>query len=59
MKITVIEKNVYGNILVYPFDEKAKQFADLLNVKSFSHRHLCKIEAMGYVIDNVTPRIPA
>jgi hypothetical protein len=60
MKIQIIEKNVYGKILLYPFDETAEMFAKLLNVKTFSHATLCGIEALGYEIINVTPKqIPA
>lgn len=55
MKIQIVEKCVYGRILLYPFDEKATQFAKLIGVKTFSHANLCDIEAIGIEIVNVTP----
>jgi hypothetical protein len=58
-QIKIIEKNVYGKTLVYPACETSKKLADLLNVKSFNHSQLCKIEALGFVMTNITPRIPA
>lgn len=55
-ELKVIEKNNYGKILVYPFDETADKFAQLLNVKTFNHSQLCRIESLGYTIINVTPK---
>ncbi len=50
MTMTIKIKNVYGNELVYPADETAKKFADLLGTKTLPHWALCKIEALGYTI---------
>lgn len=49
-QITVRIKNVYGNELVYPVCEAAKRFASLTNTKTFSHRNLCDIEALGFLV---------
>ena len=56
MTIQIKEKSVYGKILIYPFDETAKKFAALLNIKSFNQFHLTGIKALGYDIINVTPK---
>ncbi len=49
----VFVRNVYGCPKVYPAGQVAQQFADLLQVKTFSHRQLQQIEAMGYVVAQV------
>jgi hypothetical protein len=52
--IKIVEKNVYGKIMIYPACETSKKLADLLTVKTLNHYQLAKIEALGYVIENVT-----
>jgi len=51
MKITVKEKSVYGNILLYPVCDTSKHFASLIGAKTFQQWHLNTIEAMGYEIE--------
>lgn len=50
MTITVKERSVYGNILVYPVCDKAIKFAALLGKSTFNHRELVIIESLGYTI---------
>jgi hypothetical protein len=54
MNIKIVEKNVYGKTMIYPACETSKKLADLLAVKTFNHYQLAKIEALGYVMENVT-----
>lgn len=54
MQITVKEKSVYGNILVYPVCDTAKKLSSLINKATFSHRDLTIIESLGYVINVVS-----
>jgi hypothetical protein len=56
MEIKIIEKNVYGKILLYPFNETAHKFAKLLNVKTFTTGQLHAIDDLGYNVTNVTPK---
>lgn len=51
MKITVQVRNVYGNQTIYPICDKARIFAELLDQKTLTHRDLCKIEALGFRIE--------
>lgn len=55
--IQVAEKNVYGKILIYPVCQTAKQFAQLLGVKTFNSHQLVNIECLGYTIDK--QKLPA
>lgn len=50
MFITVQVRNVFGNDLVYPADEKATDFALLLKVKSFNAAQIAGIKRLGYAI---------
>lgn len=54
MEITVKEKSVYGQILIYPVCDKANIFAGLINKKTFSLRDLNLIEGLGYTIKYIT-----
>ena len=56
MEVKVIEKNVYGKILLYPFNETAAKFAKLLKVKTFTDAQLHAIDDLGYNVTNVTPK---
>lgn len=49
--ITVKEKNVYGNILIYPACDKANIFAGLIGAKTFNIHQLNLIEGLGYQIN--------
>lgn len=53
MAITVEVRNVYGQAKVYPVCAKAQQFAALVGTKTFTHRALCQIEALGYEIISI------
>jgi len=46
LQVTV--KSVYGNLMVYPVNETAHRFADLLRVKTFDERRRADIKALGY-----------
>lgn len=48
--ITVKEKSVYGNVLIYPACDKANIFAGLLGKKTFTIRELDLIKALGFEI---------
>ena len=49
-EITVKEKSVYGNILIYPACDKSNLFAGLIGAKTFSQHHLRLIEGLGYTV---------
>jgi len=49
-KIEVYTKSVYGNNLVYPHNEQAKQFAALMGKKTFRNSELSRIAAMGFEV---------
>lgn len=57
MTIIISVRNVYGNLLTYPACQTSRKFADLLNVKSFNHKQLCRIEALGYTIINERDKV--
>jgi hypothetical protein len=42
--------NVYGNPTMYPANETAKQFAELLGKKTFSLIDIHRIKRLGYEI---------
>lgn len=48
LKITT--KNVYGNTTMYPANETAKLFAELLGKKTFSLIDVHRIKKLGYEI---------
>jgi hypothetical protein len=51
MLLSIKEKSVYGNVLLYPNNQKAEIFARLLNKKTFSHQDLVYITDLGYRIE--------
>jgi hypothetical protein len=53
-KIEVYTKNVYGNSLIYPHNEQAKQFAALIGHKTLSRHELSRIESMGFEVVNLS-----
>jgi hypothetical protein len=53
MELTVKVKSVYGNDLIYPINETAKKFMDLLGKKTFSRVDLAIIANLGYKINQV------
>lgn len=50
-------RNVYGNNRLYPVNELAKQFAKLLDVKTFSPEQVRNIKALGFTVGQVTAEI--
>lgn len=53
MKIQVMIKSVYGEELVYPADENAKRFAEMVQRKTLPPRVLKLIRELGYEIETV------
>ena len=51
MFLSIKEKSVYGNVLLYPNNQTAEIFARLLNKKTFSHNDLVLITELGYRIE--------
>lgn len=51
MLLSIKEKSVYGNVLLYPNNQKAEIFTRLLNKKTFSHSDLVLITDLGYRIE--------
>lgn len=54
--VEVIVKSVYGEEKVYPANETAQTFCDIAGTKTMTHALLCKVEKLGYTINDVTPR---
>jgi hypothetical protein len=52
-QVSVYVRQVYGRPMVYPANEAAQKFADLLGVKTFAHRQLQGIEGLGFVVNQV------
>mgnify|MGYP003651438958 CR=1 FL=1 len=50
MLVEIREKSVYGNVLLYPSNEVAQTFAKLLNKKTFYHKELELIKALGHEV---------
>ena len=51
MIIQVKVKSVYGNDLIYPVCDKAKQFVLIAGTKTLTPYHINKIRLLGYQID--------
>lgn len=49
--IQVQVKSVYGVDRIYPINQKAHQFAALLNRKTLTKADLDKIKGMGFIIE--------
>lgn len=50
-KTLIIEiKNVYGNEAIYPVNDTAQVFADLIGAKTLSRMKLALIQGLGYSI---------
>lgn len=50
-QITLKEKSVYGNVLVYPSCEMAVKFALLVQKKTFGNYEIELIKSMGFEIN--------
>ena len=51
--ISVKEKSVWGNTLIYPNNETAIKFTQLLGKKTFTSFDLKVIESLGYEIEYI------
>lgn len=59
MQITVSIKSVYGNELIYPVSENAKQFAALTGKKTLTRQALGIIKRLGYEVEVQAPELNA
>ena len=50
--IIVEYKTVFGNELIYPINEGAIVFAELIGKKTFTKKDLSKIEYLGFKVCN-------
>ena len=50
MELIVKVKQVYGNDMIYPVNETAQKFANLIGKKTFSKVDLAIISNLGYKI---------
>lgn len=50
-------RSVYGNQLLYPVNDLAKQFAKLLGVKTFNRQQVADIKALGFTVGQVVAEI--
>jgi hypothetical protein len=48
MKAEFKEKSVYGNVLIYPFNDVATKFANLLGKKTFNYSDIFNISELGF-----------
>lgn len=55
-RVEITVKSVYGKETVYPANDTAKKFAEIAGTTSMTHSLLCQIEALGFLIEDVTPR---
>ena len=53
LKIKVQIKHVYGNETIYPFCEKAKIFAQMLNQRTLTRHDIQHIKQLGYAVEVV------
>lgn len=53
MTVQIKIKSVYGNKLIYPANDTAIKFTQLLNKKTLSESDLKAIQALGYKIEQV------
>ncbi len=53
MELTVKVKQVYGNDMIYPVNDTAQKFANLIGKKTFSKVDLAIISNLGYKITQV------
>lgn len=53
-EITIKEKSVYGNVLLYPVCDKAVIFSNLVGKKTFTSNDVDLITALGYKV-NIIP----
>lgn len=51
--LQVFAKHVYGNRLIYPYNEEAVKVAKLLGVKSFTKDHIAALRDLGFYFEIV------
>lgn len=57
-KILLVEiKTVYGNETIYPANDTAQVFADLIGTKTLSRLKLGLIQALGYTVQVKAPTL--
>lgn len=55
--ILIEVKNVYGNQTIYPANEKAKIFAEMLGQKTLTPRDLDGIARLGFKIEQTFTKL--
>ena len=50
MELKITTRNVYGNMTMYPANETAKLFTQLIGKKTFSNTDIDTIKKLGYEI---------
>jgi hypothetical protein len=50
MLIEIREKSVYGNVLLYPSNEGATLFSELLGKKTFNSSDLIRMRLLGHEV---------
>jgi hypothetical protein len=57
-KIIEVEiRNVYGNDLLYPVNQTAKLFAEMLRVKTFNRHQIGIMRELGYTVGRVVAEV--
>jgi hypothetical protein len=51
MLVSIKERSIYGNVLLYPNNQKAEFFARLIGKKTFSNQDIANIKDLGYQIE--------
>jgi hypothetical protein len=57
MELTVKIKSVYGNDMIYPVNDTAQKFANLIGKKTFSKVDLAIISNLGYKITQTMEKL--
>jgi hypothetical protein len=57
MELTVKVKQIYGNDMIYPVNDTAQKFANLIGKKTFSKVDLAIISNLGYKINQVMEKL--
>jgi hypothetical protein len=57
MELTVKVKSVYGNDMIYPVNDTAQKFANLIGKKTFSKVDLAIISNLGYKITQTMEKL--
>ncbi len=52
-------RSVYGEFKMYPGNETAWAFADLLRVKTFNAGQIAKIQALGFTVEQCPDPVAA